>query len=184
MTARSLALLLLALAAVPAAAQDSTVVYLVRHAEKAAEPADDPPLTPAGEARARALADLLREEPIDALLVTQFRRTAATAAPLAGRQGIEDVRVIPTRGTGLPHAEQVAETARTEYRGKRVLVVGHSNTVPAIVHALGGPALPELCDAEHARLFVVVLRDGEPPRVEVRGYGAPDPPGADACERG
>jgi hypothetical protein len=74
-----------------------------------------------------------------------------------------------------------------------VLVVGHSNTVPAIVAALGGPRLPDLCDASYATMFVV--RPAAPPAgagpaagapnagaAVVRAqYGRPDAPDAAAC---
>jgi hypothetical protein len=60
-------------------------------------------------------------------------------------------------------------------------VVGHSNTVPAIVTALGGPRLPDLCDASYATLFTVRLVDAGTPTVSRGVYGAPDPPGADRC---
>ena len=49
-------------AAAPAArTHAATTIILVRHAEKAAIPSDDPPLSPVGEARSLALLDALRE---------------------------------------------------------------------------------------------------------------------------
>jgi broad specificity phosphatase PhoE len=171
------------LLAAPVAAQDSTVVYLVRHAEKAATDPVDPPLSPAGEARARALAARLAGLPLDAAIVTQYRRSRETAAPTLAAARLAPW-LHPTRGGDLPHPAAVARAVHGPLAGRTVLVVGHSNTVPAIVHALGGPDLPDLCETEYAHLFVIVLRPGAEPRVRRESYGAPDPPGADVCERG
>jgi probable phosphoglycerate mutase len=54
----------------------------------------DPPLSPAGEEQARAVADRLAEEPLKALFVTGLTRTVQTIAPLAERLGMEPV-VVP-----------------------------------------------------------------------------------------
>lgn len=174
---RLFALVLALLSAAPAAAQDSTVVYLVRHAEKAAD-AGDPPLSAAGEARALALAERLADAGVGAVVVTQYRRTGATAAPTAAAAGVEP-RVVAAAPGPVPHPRAVADAVREA--GGTVLVVGHSNTVTAIVRALGGPPLPALCDAEYANLFVLVLRPGAEPRLERGTYGAPDPDGAAEC---
>jgi broad specificity phosphatase PhoE len=172
-----------------AAPSAPTVVIVVRHAEKAAEPANDPPLTAAGEARAQALAASLADANVAAVLSTPFARTRATGAPLAAKLGLT-TEVIPVSG-GLPaHAAAVASAVREKYRGRTVVVVEHSNTVPAVVRALGGPPLRDLCDAQYASLFVLVLADsspgsGQPPapaRLVRSTYGAPDPAGADACQ--
>jgi len=54
----------------------------------------DPPLSPAGELQARAVAARLRDEPLEALYITSLCRTAQTAAPLAALTGLEPV-VVP-----------------------------------------------------------------------------------------
>src|SRR5688572_14937113 len=66
----------------------ATTVLLVRHAEKAAQPADDPPLTAEGEARAQALVQVARDAGVTAIVTTQFQRTRLTGAPLAQALGI------------------------------------------------------------------------------------------------
>lgn len=154
-----------------------TVVYLVRHAEKA-DTTRDPTLSAAGEARARALDSALRDAGVQAVVTTQLRRTALTAAPLAERRALAP-EVVQT--TGQAHPEAVARLVRERHAGETVLVVGHSNTVPAIVAALGGPRPPDLCDAEYSRLFVLVLDGSTPARLARTHYGAPDPPGAAEC---
>ena len=60
-----------------------TQVVVVRHAEKSGLPADDPDLSPEGQARAQALARLLQPADVSTIIVTSYRRTQQTAAPLA-----------------------------------------------------------------------------------------------------
>lgn len=178
-----LAALLLALcgcaAPVRAAAQEPTVVVLVRHAEKAASGGQDPELSEAGTARAGALAAALADAGVDAVVTTQLRRTQLTAQPLMRELGLAH-EVVATGGADHPGA--VADAVR-RHAGQTVLVVGHSNTVPAIVTALGAPPMGELCDHEYSMLFVVVLRPGEAPTLVRSRYGAPDPAPTAPCAR-
>lgn len=153
-------------AAAPAP-QTPTVVLLVRHAEK--EPGDDPPLTPAGEARARALVEVAGRAGVSAVYSTPTRRTRATAAPLAAQLGL----TVREREAGPKQVPAFAAALREEARGRTVLVVGHSNTVPQLVEALTGVRVAPVADAEYDRLYVLTLpAAGTPGLLEVR-YGAP-----------
>src|SRR5688572_27930315 len=125
--------------AIPAADPGITTVIVVRHAEKAGEPAADPPLTAAGAERAQALVDALRGVPIRAVISTDFARTRSTVAPIAARLGLT-TQLVDARARD--HARQVASDVLTRHRGETVLVAGHSNTVPDIVAALGAPKPP------------------------------------------
>jgi phosphohistidine phosphatase SixA len=166
------------------AAPPPAMVVLVRHAERAAEPKDDPGLTEAGAARAGALAAALDQAGVTAIITTELRRTRDTAAPLAKARGLTP-EIVAARGA-TAHAEAVAAAVR-RHPGGVVLVVGHSNTVPSIIAALGGPKLPDLCDAAYSDLFVLATA-GTPEGLAAPGgrlvrsrYGAPDPPGASEC---
>lgn len=170
-----------------AASSRPTVVLLVRHAEKAAAPADDPPLSEGGVERARTLAAAVSQAGVTAIVVTPRLRTRATAQPLADARRLTP-ESVPLGGSAASHAAAVAAAVR-RHAGGVVLVVGHSNTVPAIIAALGGPALPDLCDAEYSNLFVLVIEPASGARAGagtpadavhlVRSrYGRPDDPGA------
>ncbi|HEU4631910.1 MAG TPA: phosphoglycerate mutase family protein, partial [Gemmatimonadaceae bacterium] len=162
----------------PAARAAATTVIVVRHAEKAAVPGDDPPLSAAGEARARALRDALRGAGVQAAVVTQLQRTRLTAAPLAAALGLAP-EVVPVRGDVTAHARAVAARVLERHAGQTVLVVGHSNTVPAIVEALGGDGVGPIDDRSYDDLFIVVRQpDGEAHVVHAR-YGSPAPAPAD-----
>lgn len=155
-----------------ASGQETTVI-IVRHAERAAEPAADPVLTPAGTARAEALLEAVRGAGITHVLTTSLQRTGLTAAPTAAALGLTPVAVNPRSPT---HVADVVAAVR-ERTGGVVLVVGHSNTVPGIVNALGGMA-PEICDGEYDNFYVVTLaRDGRPARVIRSRYGVATPAG-------
>jgi broad specificity phosphatase PhoE len=153
---------------VPTAAPP-TVVLLVRHAEKAAQPAQDPPLTDAGSARARALVAVARDAGVKSIISTQYLRTRNTAEPTAAALSITPE--IVNAGPMPQHAKAVADQVM-KHAGETVLVVGHSNTIPAIVGALGAPQPRDLCDSEYDQLFVVVIGDAGPPRLIRSRYGA------------
>lgn len=163
----------LASAALPAIAQTPapTTVILVRHAEKAAAPADDPPLTAAGEARARDLVQAVRDAGVAVVITTQFARTRATAQPTATTLGITPT-VVPA--TSAAHVRDVVAEIQ-KHAGQTVLVVGHSNTVPAIVEALGAKRPVAICDSQYDDLYVVTIRGAGTTNTVHARYGAPSP---------
>lgn len=147
-----------------------TTVFIVRHAEKALAPADDPVLSDVGQERASDLAALLADAGVDAILVSELRRTLLTAQPLARQAGITPV-VVPVRSGAEGQVQAIADAIRTTYAGKTVLVVGHSNTVPMIARALGVTRELTIPDAEYDNLVVVRLRDGRATWMRAR-FGA------------
>src|SRR5688572_1962979 len=109
--------LLLAFLCVAGANAQTTTVILVRHGEKAAEPAADPPLTDAGRARAQALLDAVKNAGVSIVYSTPTLRTMQTAEPLAKALGIE-VTSTPTTGGAQAYAQRVADLIKAEARGK------------------------------------------------------------------
>lgn len=150
----ALALLFTLCASAAVLAQSATTVIVVRHAEKIDDSAD-PALSETGNARARALADALTDAGVTAIITTQYERTRRTAAPLSDRLGVAPVVVA---ASGRSHVDDVAAHVRNLAAGT-VLVVGHSNTVPAIIRALGGPDVGEIADTSYDDLFVLTLSE-------------------------
>lgn len=146
--------LLLAALLLPLQLVSAQTAVVVRHAEKASETDRDPVLSAIGQARAAALDSVLAGARITAIVVTPFHRSRETAAMVARRHGLTPIEV-PVSGGVPTHARAVAaEVAR--HQGT-VLVVGHSNTVGAIVAALGGTAdVGDLCDSEYQTIFTVM----------------------------
>lgn len=149
------------------AQSEPVVVYLVRHAERGDDGTSDPPITPAGEERARLLASMLRDAGITHVHTTDYRRTRATAAPVAAVQGLR---------TSFYEARELAALAAYLRRTPgRHLVVGHSDTTPALVRELGGEPGPPIADSEYDRLYVLTLSAEGTTTVRLR-FGAPAPP--------
>jgi broad specificity phosphatase PhoE len=154
--------------------QSTTTVIIVRHAEKATGQGDDPHLSAAGDARARALARSLENAGVSAVITTQWIRTAETALPTARESGVTP-EVVPVVWDSIPqHAAAIAAAVR-RHQGGVVLIVGHSNTVPDIVAALGVERPAEVCDSEYDRMEIVRIEaDGDARLIESR-YGAASP---------
>jgi phosphohistidine phosphatase SixA len=154
-----------------AASDLPSMVVLVRHAEKASTPPDDPPLTNAGIMRAQDLAVALGDTNLTAIFTTQLRRTRETAAPIAAVLGLtaEPIALDPEHQDA--HVKAVLAALRTR-AGTPVLVVGHSTTVPALIEALGGPHVPAICETVYDEIFIVLPTSAKPAVVRSR-YGAP-----------
>lgn len=154
----------------PDRAPQTTVVYVVRHAEKfASDPTDrDPALSSPGRARSEALVAALRDVPIAAAFATEFKRTQQTVQPTALAHGLNVTIASARDPAGL--AAQIAR----DFHGKTVLVAGHSNTVPAVLKAMGVAAPPALAETDYDDLFIATLIDGEPTTTQHLHYGAPN----------
>lgn len=131
-------------------------IYLARHAETVGED-DTRRLSEEGRARAEALADALQaqaKEPIERIFSTDYPRTLETARPIADRLGLEVELYDPS--------DLSAFAERLKSMGQTVLVVGHSNTTPALVELLGGAPGPPIDEpTEHDRLYRVEVPFGE-----------------------
>jgi len=149
----------------PAVAQDEfkpITVFLIRHAEREQEPRQDPPLSKDGVARSQALARLLSNADIKAILTSQYTRTKQTAEPLAAKLGLTvtpfTLKIKPSNPRQIA-AESTAEATKKilEHSGESVLVVGHSNSIPDVIKMLGGDVVPTIDERKFDDLFIVTV---------------------------
>lgn len=135
------------------AACSTTTVYIVRHAEKVNE-TDTTDLTPAGYARATALADTLANAGIDSIFTTPYYRTRQTAQPLVKRIS------IPSADYPAKPTDAIVNRLKS-IKNKTVLVVGHSNTILEIAQGLGAkPTLTKIESDDFDNLLQVRIHSG------------------------
>ena len=133
------------------AKQKITTVLLVRHSEKLTTPADDPVLSPQGTVRAQLLVRMFENSGLNAIYTSQFTRTKLTAEPLAKRFG------IPLETVDAKTTNKLVESILSKHSGGTVLVVGHSNTLPEIIEALGAGKIQEIDDLDYDNIYVVTV---------------------------
>ena len=155
-----------------------TTVILVRHAEKEAEPKQDPPLTKEGVARSQELARLLSTAGIKAIYTSQFVRTKQTAEPLTAKSGVS--ATVLTIKPNPSNLRLIAEESTAELvnkilqrPGDSALVIGHSNWIPDVIKMLGGDVVPTIDEQKFDDLFVVTIYGKGKAKVVQMKYGAP-----------
>ncbi|MDH3719587.1 MAG: histidine phosphatase family protein [Planctomycetota bacterium] len=136
--------------------QATTTIIFVRHAEKAAEPAGDPHLSPAGQARVaeltRQMVDADVVAGIDAVYATDYNRTQETVRPVA------DALDLPINTYDAADTETVLTEILRNHKGEIILVAGHSNTVPELIANLGGSKnVPEINEDEYDNIYIVSI---------------------------
>jgi broad specificity phosphatase PhoE len=142
-----------------AVASAQKAVLVVRHGEKISE--EDERLTEAGRARAARLAAMLGKSEISAIYSTDTERTIGTAQPLADALG-QKIRIYSDRdATGKIDFAPFVRQLREENPRGVALVVGHSNTVPELLKALGCEESVSIASDEYDNLFVVVPRKND-----------------------
>ena len=132
-------------------ADEPTTIILVRHAEKGTAPADNPSLTEAGKARATELVRVVGMSDIKAVYSSQYARTRETAEFVAQHFS------IPVQQVDAAKTNDLVSDILSRHAGETVLVVGHSNTLPEIVQAFGGPAIADPEDNEYDNLLVLFV---------------------------
>lgn len=136
--------------------QATTTVIFVRHAEKDLSIEEDPPLTSAGRERVaeltRQLVDADVVAGIDAIYSTPFKRTRQTAEPLSARLG------IPINSYDPDDNDAVLSDILRKYKGKIILVVAHSDTVPTLIADLGASKkVPPIAENEYDNIYIVSI---------------------------
>ncbi len=147
-------------------AQDKIIV-LVRHAEKAAAQSDmsaDPELSAEGKLRAQRLVKKVGKYRPKEIYSTDFKRTRDTVAPLAAKRNVQIQVYDPRKAAEL--ADKIMRSP-----SKRILVSGHSNTVPSLANLLGKKELfKNLDESEYTVMWVIRIKKGKLAKIELIPY--------------
>ena len=131
-------------------AQEVTTYYLIRHAEKdRTDPSNrDPHLTVVGQERAENWQNVFNAVPFDKIYSTPYHRTRETAQPTATAKQLLVESYDPR--------DLYNASFKEKNKGKIVLVVGHSNTTPALANKiLGREEYPQIDDHINGNLYII-----------------------------
>lgn len=152
-TALVLALLLTSLPVVDLNAQEITTFILVRHAEKADDGTDDPPLNEEGEVRAVSLKNHLEKTDISVIYSTAYKRTLHTIEKIADHN---DLMVYEYD----PHAGNLVEEMLQKHEGETILISGHSNTLYLLLNQFtGADDFEQLDESDYENLYIVSVTE-------------------------
>ena len=155
--------------------QATTTVIFIRHAEKDLSQLDDPGLSDQGRVRVaeltRQLIDADVVAGVDAIYSTSYRRNIETVQPLAKILNLEINYYNPTEN------EEVLENILDNHKGKIILVVAHSDTVPTLIADIGASKnVPPIADHEYDNIYIVSIPwFGKTKTIRLR-YGMPYDP--------
>jgi len=134
---------------------DNTVIYLVRHAEKADDGTRNPPLTKKGQARAIELYQVLKDERLSKIYSTDYKRTRETAEPTSKETGIS-ISIYDPR-----QLEAFADDLRAT-KGEIILVTGHSNSTPTLANMIiQDDQYVQFDESEYSNLITITIKDGK-----------------------
>jgi len=142
----------------------TTVVFVVRHGER-----DDtrscttpvpggtpnPPLSPAGDERALALQHTLEDTGIQAIYASELCRTQQTVDDLASHLGLPVTAVDQHAPDNSSNVDDLVAQVTANNTGQKVLIAGHSETVPMIVEKLGGGTIDPIGGSEFDNMYVI-----------------------------
>jgi len=130
-----------------------STIILLRHAEKADDGTKDPPLNTAGIERSQKIAAMLKDTQVDAIFSTNYKRTRETAQPIAEMKNLTIQSYEPRNSESMA---QILES----HKGKTVVMIGHSNTVPWTANYLvGKETYQNLDDNDYNDMLIVSLWD-------------------------
>ena len=131
----------------------ATTYYFIRHAEKV-DNSQNPDLSTSGLERAALWNKIFSEVSFDKIYSTEYRRTIQTASPTATAQNIQIKLYNPKNIT--------IESFKKETLGKKVLIVGHSNTTPKFVNQMINQNIfTDIEDGTFGNLYIVTIIEGE-----------------------
>ena len=129
----------------------TTTYYFIRHGEKV-DNSKNPDLSENGLERAKMWNELFSATNLDAIYSTDYKRTIQTIEQTANSQHINVTKYDPKTLN--------IETFKKENLGKKVLIVGHSNTIPNFVNAMINQSIySEIDGSTFGNLYIVTIID-------------------------
>lgn len=136
--------------------QATTTIIFFRHAEQTSHDEADPPLSEAGQRRVveltRQLVDADVVAGIDAIYSTPYIRSLETVRPLADRLD------LPINTYSADDTEEILDAILKNHKGKIILVIGHSNTLPVLIANLGASKkVPAIAQNEFDNIYIISI---------------------------
>ncbi len=141
-------------------------LFCVRHAEKEDNDPYDPELSAQGDARAEHLGRIMAEAGLDAVYTSSARRAQLTAEPVQ-RRG----HTPPVMKYEPGDQEEWLMELLPDIHGKKILIVGHQNTIPHLLNQLNGRGFDfeNIPNYDFGKFFVVVTKGiGQTEVIELR----------------
>ena len=133
---------------------DCSTFYLIRHAEKERinKSERDPKLNEKGIIRALNWKDYFIDKDISKIYSTNYKRTLETVKPIEKAIGLTAILYSPSN---IDYKNFILSN-----KGEKVLVVGHSNTIPGFVNELiNDQVYSQIDDLNNSNLYIVNLCD-------------------------
>ncbi|HWS40274.1 MAG TPA: phosphoglycerate mutase family protein [Arenimonas sp.] len=134
-------------------------VFLIRHAEKVISTNKNPALSEIGTQRANALVQVFNNAKPAAIFTTQYQRTQLTAKPLSTAIEVPITILEANAENTEQYPALLMQKICVLPAGSNVLVVGHSNTLPAIMEDWTKQPAKPIADEEYNRIFMVMIQD-------------------------
>lgn len=132
-----------------------STIILIRHAEKEDATTKDPSLSHIGKQRAEALVQLFKDISIDAFYATPYKRTTETITPIAKAKGKEVLSYNPSNQKSIAEMIQLG-------KGKKIMIAGHSNTIPQLVNTLiGKNEFATMDENDYGKIWLLVFKGND-----------------------
>jgi 2,3-bisphosphoglycerate-dependent phosphoglycerate mutase len=141
--------------------QETTTIYMIRHAEKADDGTNDPKLSDAGLDRTKVWGNYFADKNVTAYYMTKYKRAVETATHTNGQV----MSLLSKPGTTYnitmknydPMSLSLKDVAK-DNKGKNIVIVGHSNTIPAQINALiGEKKYADMQESEYGNLYIIKI---------------------------
>ncbi len=148
-------LIVFGLSGILSSASADPVVFLIRHAEQVRD-VEDPPLTDAGQRRAKTWASVLRDSGLKVVYTSKKRRTMQTGQPIAATLD------VPLETMSRKDVQGLVDRIRAKHADDAVLIISHTRTIPKLVKAFGSDDDDGSIDRDdYDNLFVIVPKGSD-----------------------
>ena len=132
--------------------QECSEFFLVRHAEKDRSKAENnnPKLNQKGKERSLKWAEVFKNIELDKIYSTNYYRTIETVTPISKKLNLDITLYTPSK---INYKNFISKNI-----GNKVLVVGHSNTIPGFVNSLiNEKVYDQINDLNNSNLYIVTI---------------------------